>query len=337
MLQAKLTNVPTNLVMGFLGVGKTTAILDLLQQKPENENWAVLVNEFGKVGIDGAIYAAAGITVKEIAGGCLCCAVGLPFQVSVNRLLKEVRPDRLLIEPTGLGHPKKVLDMLVSGANKQVLDVRASICLVDPEKLKDSRYTTHETYLDQIALADVLVANKMDLADNVAINLFRQWANNSNPEKAMIAQTQQGKLDVSWLDLQRYPQRQASFPNAHKVTKLSSVDNAAQELSNKADGYQSFGHIFPAQSCFEYKQLNDFLSQLKVERIKGILKTDKGWFIINGIDSNIKYTPTTALDHSRIEIIVSQNHLQGISAKINQIYSINTSGVFSKNKIVFHQ
>lgn len=55
MLQAKLTNVPTNLVMGFLGVGKTTAILDLLQQKPENENWAVLVNEFGKVGIDGAI------------------------------------------------------------------------------------------------------------------------------------------------------------------------------------------------------------------------------------------------------------------------------------------
>jgi len=78
----------------------------------------------------------------------------------------------------------------------------------------------------------------------------------------------------------------------------------------------------------EYKQLNDFLSQLKVERIKGILKTDKGWFIINGIDRNIKYTPTTALDYSRIEIIVSQNHLQGISAKINQIYSINTSGFF---------
>lgn len=93
--------------MGFLGVGKTTAILDLFKQKPKNENWAVLVNEFGKIGIDGAIYSAAGITVKEVAGGCLCCAVGLPFQVSVNRLLKEVRPDRLLIEPTGLGHPKK--------------------------------------------------------------------------------------------------------------------------------------------------------------------------------------------------------------------------------------
>ena len=311
--------------MGFLGVGKTTAILDLLQQKPNNDNWAVLVNEFGKVGIDGAIYAAAGITVKEIAGGCLCCAVGLPFQVSINRLLKEIRPDRLLIEPTGLGHPKKVLDMLVSGTNQQVLDVRASICLVDPEKLKDSRYTTHETFIDQIALADVLVANKMDLADSVAINLFHQWANNSSPEKAMIAQTQQGKLDVSWLDLYRNPQRQASFPDAHKITRLSTIDSTDQELSNKADGYQSIGHIFPAQSYLDYNQLHDFLSQLKVERIKGILQTNQGWFIVNGSDGNINYVSTSAAGQSRIEIIASQDHLQSISTALNKMaYTVKT-------------
>jgi G3E family GTPase len=187
MLQTKLTNIPTNLVMGFLGVGKTTAILDLLKQKPKHKNWAVLVNEFGKVGIDGTIYTAAGVTVKEVAGGCLCCAVGLPFQVSINRLLKEVRPDRLLIEPTGLGHPQKVLEMLVKGSFRNILELRASICLVDPEKLKDSRYTTHETFIDQIALSDVLVANKMDLADQEAIKLFHQWAKNSRPEKMLIA------------------------------------------------------------------------------------------------------------------------------------------------------
>ncbi len=81
-----IINTPTNLVMGFLGVGKTTAILDLIKQKPKHENWAVLVNEFGKIGIDGAIYVNAGVTVKEIAGGCLCCAVGVPFQISLNRI-----------------------------------------------------------------------------------------------------------------------------------------------------------------------------------------------------------------------------------------------------------
>jgi len=329
MLQTKLTNIPTNLVMGFLGVGKTTAILDLLKQKPKNENWAVLVNEFGKVGIDGAIYTAAGVTVKEIAGGCLCCAVGLPFQVSVNRLLKEVRPDRLLIEQTGLGHPKKVLDMLEIGSFKNVLELRASICLVDPEKLKDSRYTTHETFIDQIALSDVLVANKMDLAGQEAIKLFYQWVKNSRPEKALIAQTMQGQLDVAWLDMQRHPERQASFPNAHKITKLSSAENSNRELSNKTDGYQSFGHVFPAHSCFDYQQLNDFLSQLNVERIKGILNTNKGWLIINGIDSSIKYISTKPSVSSRIEIIASRNHLPGISNALNRIIeNISLSSIF---------
>jgi G3E family GTPase len=212
--------------------------------------------------------------------------------VSVNRLLKEVRPDRLLIEPTGLGHPKKVLDMLVTGSFKNVLELRASICLVDPEKLKDSRYTTHKTFIDQIALSDVLVANKLDLADQEAINLFHQWAKNSRPEKTLIAQTMQGQLDITWLDMPRHPKRQASIPNAHNIFKIYPTNNTDQPLSNNADGFQSFGHIFPAQSCFDYKQLNDFLSQLKVERIKGILNTDKGWFIINGIDGSIKYIST---------------------------------------------
>ena len=318
-MQKELTNIPTNLIVGFLGVGKTTAILDLLKQKPKNENWAVLVNEFGKIGIDGDIYTAAGVTVKEIAGGCLCCAVGLPFQVSVNRLLKEVRPDRLLIEPTGLGHPKKVLDMLVNGSFKDVLELRASICLVDPEKLKDSRYTTHETFIDQIALSDVLVANKLDLADQEAIKLFYQWAKNSRPEKALIAQTMQGQLDVTWLDMPRQPKRQAAFPNAHKISKIYPANNTDHQLSNKADGFQSFGHIFPAQSCFDYKQLNDFLSQLNVERIKGIVNTDKGWFIINGTDNKINYVPAPPSTNSRIEIIARQNCFQDISRTFNQI------------------
>jgi len=327
MLQTKLTNIPTNLVVGFLGVGKTTAILDLLKQKPKNENWAVLVNEFGKVGIDGAIYTAAGVTVKEIAGGCLCRAVGLPFQVSINRLLKEVRPDRLLIELTGLGHPKKVLDMLVTGSFKDVLELRASICLVDPEKLKDSRYTTHETFIDQIALSDVLVANKLDLADQEAIKLFHQWS--SRPEKALIAQTMQGQLDVTWLDMPRQPKRQATFPNAHKISKIYPANNTDHQLSNKADGFQSFGYIFPAQSCFNYKQLNEFLSQLNVERIKGILNTNKGWFIINGIDGSIKYISTKPSASSRIEIIASRNHLPGISNALNRIIeNISPSSIF---------
>ena len=106
--------VPTNIITGFLGVGKTSTILHLLENKPGNERWAVLVNEFGEIGIDGSLFEGQrgdkqGVVIREVPGGCMCCAAGLPMQVALNQLLVKARPDRLLIEPTGLGHPKDCL------------------------------------------------------------------------------------------------------------------------------------------------------------------------------------------------------------------------------------
>lgn len=79
----------------------------------------------------------------------------------------------------------------------------------------------------------------------------------------MLAQTQQGQLDVSWLDLPRNPHRQAAYPDAHKIRKLSVVNQSDHSLSHSADGYQSMGHIFPAQVCFDYQRLSDFLLSFK--------------------------------------------------------------------------
>ena len=109
MIQA----VPTTIVTGFLGVGKTTAILDLLARRPAGARWAVLVNEFGQVGLDGAILPSeGGVVVREIAGGCVCCTAGPQLGVAINRLLREHRPDRLILEPTGLASPASILDLL---------------------------------------------------------------------------------------------------------------------------------------------------------------------------------------------------------------------------------
>ena len=307
--------------MGFLGAGKTTAILNLLKQKPADEKWAVLVNEFGQVGIDGAIFAASGAIVREVPGGCLCCAVGLPFQVAVNRLLTDVRPDRLLIEPTGLGHPKRVLDRLAGGYFRTVLDVRASICLVDPRKLSDSRYTSHENFVDQIALSDVLAANKMDMANQAAVESFERWANGSRPRKAVIAQTVQGQLDVAWLDLTRNPARQAFFPNVHQAG-LIQIDTDYRRmdspLQNAADGYQSYGTVFPEHSCFDYVRTTQLLNQLKAERIKAVFATNKGWFIFNAADRVMTIVPCNPSANSRIEIVSAQNDWQDIPLALRQ-------------------
>jgi len=283
--------------MGFLGVGKTTAILSLLEQKPATENWAILVNEFGQIGMDGTLFKAHGISVKEIPGGCLCCAVGLPFQVAVNRLLSEVRPDRLLIEPTGLGHPKRTIDMLTEGPFQSVIDLRASICLVDPSKLKESRYTSHESFVDQIALADVVVANKMDITSAHSIKLFNNWISQSNPTKTVSAQTTQGQLDINWLNLPRNPNRHPAFPKAHSHQSRNNVNTT---------GYKSFSHIFSEQSLFNYGNLSTLLSELKVERVKGIFSTDEGWFIFNAVDGNTTINSSLPSTTSKVEIIDSK-------------------------------
>ncbi len=100
--------IPINIISGPLGVGKTTTINHLMELRPPEERWAILVNEYGLVGLDAALMqteserkGGAGVEIREVAGGCICCSAGFMFEVSLVFLLQR-RPDRLLIEPTGL-------------------------------------------------------------------------------------------------------------------------------------------------------------------------------------------------------------------------------------------
>ena len=113
--------IPVNVITGFLGVGKTSAILRLLEQKPADEEWAILVNEFGEIGVDqsllkGQLAPRSDVMVFEVPGGCMCCAAGLPMEMALSQIFFLGEPDRLIIEPTGLGHPAEVLGVLAPEA-----------------------------------------------------------------------------------------------------------------------------------------------------------------------------------------------------------------------------
>ena len=128
----RIHSIPTNIITGFLGAGKTSAILHLIRNKPTNERWAVLVNEFGEIGVDGSLFQGQhseeqGVFIREVPGGCMCCAAGLPMQIALNQLLVKAKPDRLLIEPTGLGHPKEVLQMLSTEYYQTLLSLEKTL------------------------------------------------------------------------------------------------------------------------------------------------------------------------------------------------------------------
>ena len=302
----------TNLITGFLGSGKTTSILHLLAQKPADEKWAVLVNEFGEVGIDGALLADSGALLKEIPGGCMCCVNGLPMQVGLNTLLRQGKPDRLLIEPTGLGHPKQILDILTAAVYEPWIDLRATLCILDPRQLLDEKAVNNDNFRDQLAAADIIVANKSDRETPESAQAFADWWQRWGGERRQVSAIQ-GNIDLALLDEPR--RNTASLPasaeHAHRHPPTSGL--AALSLAehqrwrrhlNSGQGYQACGWIFDAETVFDTIALLEWARLAPVARVKGVLRIAEGAVRINrqGEDLHIE-TLSVAPPDSRIELI----------------------------------
>ncbi|MFV0575278.1 MAG: CobW family GTP-binding protein [Vibrio sp.] len=311
--------VPTNIITGFLGSGKTTTILHLLKHKPENENWAVLVNEFGEIGIDGAMMTEQGAMIKEIPGGCMCCTAGVPMSVGINALLRN-KPDRLLIEPTGLGHPKEVTAKLLSEQFKPYVDLKATIALVDPRNLSNEKYISNPNFNDQLNSAQIIVANKIEQASELDLQQLDIWfdgfkAQNTDQENAdlHLVKTSQGQLELNLLDVVRNQTKQAhSTHDHHHHADLEPQFGLAPgqkfvRKENKGQGYFSCGWIFGAELSFNFDQLFSMLSALTAERVKGVMNTDQGCYAFN-VSNGVVSVNKMSLDgfESRIEVIDSQ-------------------------------
>jgi G3E family GTPase len=305
-------NIPTNLIIGFLGVGKTTAIRQLLAQVPEGQRWAVLVNEFGEVGVDGAFLREEDVAVEEVAGGCMCCVTGAGLQVGLNRLIRQYKPDRILIEPTGLGHPAQIIETLTTPPFAQVLDVQATIGLIDARQLGDTRYTEHPTYQDQLFLADVLVANKADLYTKEDEERYTKLVREFAPEKLRYAMTTRGQIQPEWLKLPRNEDRRALFPEAHAFIQAQEAAREQEErqpatqwsrIEKMTDDYYSCGWMMPRETVFSQACLNKLFDKTPALRIKGILNTDQGWQAFNLASSEYEMLKAAEQDDNRIEII----------------------------------
>lgn len=326
---AALPLIPVNLVTGFLGVGKTTALMKLLAEKPANEYWAVVVNEFGEVGIDGATLSTAGdgLQVTEVPGGCVCCTTSPMLRTALTKLVKERRPDRLLIEPSGLGHPAGIVDLLRDPLLVKAFEVRAVVTLVDPRHLDDVRYTSHETWRDQIQLADVLVLNKCDLADVPQIERVQAMAAALFPPKLALVTAVNGAFDPALLDLELHPERwpEAGSPHAHsgnvslkprrKVALTPEIEPEVWPVrkTQSSLGSHSCGWIFPQETQFfsaAVAALFDAFSQpeslelVGVTRAKAVLHTERDWYRLDWVDGMPSAMPAAWRRDSRLEVIV---------------------------------
>lgn len=322
--------IPTNIITGFLGTGKTTAILNLLQEKPENERWAVLVNEFGEIGIDGALLTDQGALIKEVPGGCMCCAAGVPMSVALTALLRT-KPDRLIVEPTGLGHAHKVLATLQSDQFQQHIELKATIGMVDPRYLSNAKYLENQNFIDQLAISDIIIGNKVDECHVSDIDTFNDWVTDQNPPKIYSQLVKQGRFPIELLDSQRRqtsPSKQLAshhHEHAEQEPQFQLPPNQAMiRKENKGQGYFSCGWIFGAEICFDFDELFSVMSDLTAERVKGVMNTNNGCYAFN-VSNGVVSVNEVSLEgfESRLEVIDSQlmpwNELEQVLISISNI------------------
>jgi len=309
-----MPRIPTNVITGFLGVGKTTAILDLLARNP-HERWAVLVNEYGEVSIDQAILeggtSGGNVTVREVAGGCVCCATAPYLPVALHLLLTEAKPTRLIVETTGLGHPGRLLDTL-RGANYQDrLDVRATLTLVAPDDVTNEFIHTNPIFREQVEIADVLVLNKLDAAKPGDVDAFQKWGNDLFPPKLLIAATQQGRLDPAWLDLGGgrslslvADEHDHALPTPPEYTNPIPGHPIRHQSSGEA---RACGWRFHAEDVFDEGRLLGYLGTLAgTSRLKGVFRVADDRIVINRSGGSVTVTPTHYRHDSRVEIFRSR-------------------------------
>jgi len=307
MMPSMLQNIPTHVIAGPLGAGKTSLIKHLLAQRPANERWAVLINEFGQIGLDAALLTQAddGIALGEVAGGCLCCVNGAPFQVGLGRLLRKAKPDRLFIEPSGLGHPVQVLKQLREAPWQDVLAVQPCVLVLDAQALAAGK-PLPEAQREALASAGLLVLNKdetLDAAQREAIE--RQLV------EVPFYWTRQAQLPLQLLPGLNAQAAAAvdNFVAPKGVAQMLAVwsDPALPIcLSQAQEGGWSIGWRWHPSQSFDHQRLAQWLTRLDWRRAKLVIHSTDGWISGNAVDNSpLVWQPSEWRRDSRIELIFS--------------------------------
>ena len=307
--------VKTHIISGFLGAGKTTLLQQLLQQKPENETWAILMNEFGEIGVDQQLLPnAQGFEVKELLGGCLCCSSQLPMQIALSRLIQEKQPDRLFIEPTGLGHPAQLLEQLTEPHWQTQIDMRALVTVIDGSRLHDAVWVKQDLYQDQLKAAQIVVVSHQDSMSENDQQVLAQFKNEYLADVQQWLMSEQGNIQLVQIDLPHQGIQRKIVPLIHiqkqlnRTEALPVIKQLPYHYVESANGYTVAGWKFSKRWQFDFYDVLDVLcDQKNWLRIKGIFNTNQGWMIFNFNPEDLNYKSTEEGLDNRVEMITQQD------------------------------
>ena len=183
-----------DIISGFLGAGKTTLIKKLLSEALKGEQVVLIENEFGEIGIDGGFLKDAGIEIREMNSGCICCSLVGDFGKSLAEVLTKYSPDRIIIEPSGVGKLSDVIKAVVDVSADMDVQLNSAVTIVDAAKCKMYMKNFGEFFNNQIEHAGTIVLSRTDITDAAKIQKDVEMIREKN-EKAVIITTPADQLE----------------------------------------------------------------------------------------------------------------------------------------------
>lgn len=303
-------------VGGFLGSGKTTTIINMGKYLAEKgKKVAIIVNEIGEVGIDGDVIKRFGFDTKEITSGCICCSLKVGLRTTMNLLVKEYKPDIIMIEPTGIAFPhviKNEVELMNLGEEVKIAPL---VTLIDGSRFKHLMKEVKEFAMRQIVDAEILGINKVDLIEPIRLPILEASAQQLNPKARIILlsgkDTGEGFenfMRIVLSDLEEVSEK------APKVEVTGKTTSALQETENsiEASGVGSYSAEFTVEkrnlSTEAARELTvELMNTIKAKVLKlnpefvGHIKL----FLDNGLET-VKQSVTIYYEESQEDVIKSQ-------------------------------
>ena len=243
-----------DIISGFLGAGKTTFIKQLLKEAISGEKVVLIENEFGQIGIDGGFLKDAGIEIREMNSGCICCSLVGDFGRSLEEVLTKYQPDRVIIEPSGVGKLSDVMNAVKNVASEIEVMLNSAVTVVDVNKCRMYMKNFGEFFNNQIENAGTIVLSRTDVADpkkvQGAVEMLRQ-----HNAKATIVTTPCSELT-----------------GAQLLEMIEQEDDMAEELMKEArEHMHEHHHHHHADEVFT-SWGQETVKTFTKEQIEGILK-----------------------------------------------------------------
>lgn len=315
-----------DIISGFLGAGKTTLIKKMLEEKLHTEKVVIIENEFGEVGIDGSVLKNSGIEVREINSGCICCTLVGDFTRAIQEVIMKYTPDRIIIEPSGVGKLSDVIKACDTPKLKEILTINMLIAVVDALKYQIYKINFGEFFENQIKHAKTIILSRSQKVENKKLEAIAASIHESNPSANIIttpweALPSEHIISVAEQDTSVSLEHQLTDTPVHHKDCKCGCHHEHSHNHNASEVFDVWGVETP--KIFEEKELNTKLKALENEnlygtilRAKAILQLEQNkWVQFDYVPGEFEIKNTNANYTGRLCII-------GKNLKKDELYNL---------------